>query len=79
MPTLRDLREEAFMTQADLAKACGVSQTTVSDWENGHAIPSMKNRRRLMEALGKTPQEIMSAIRATTELTKEDKKERPAA
>jgi len=65
------------MTQLELAKACGVSHASVSDWENAHSIPSMKNRRKLMEVLGKTPQEIIEAIRATQK--KETAKERPAA
>ncbi len=77
MPTLRDLREEAFMTQADLAKACGVSHASISDWENAKSIPSMKNRRKLMEVLGKTPREIMEAIRETQR--RGSQKERPAA
>ncbi|HEY7349519.1 MAG TPA: helix-turn-helix transcriptional regulator [Ktedonobacterales bacterium] len=77
MPTLRDLREEAFMTQVDLAKACGVSSASISDWENAKSAPSMKNRRKLMEALGKTPHEIMEAIRETQR--KGSQRERPAA
>lgn len=75
MPTLRDLRDDAFMTQGDLAKACGVSQASVSDWEHGYTMPSVKNRRKLVEVLGKTQKEIMEAIRET----RRKEKERPAA
>ena len=32
MPTLRELREDAFLTQRELAQACGVTYQTVSEW-----------------------------------------------
>ncbi|HLW03888.1 MAG TPA: helix-turn-helix transcriptional regulator [Ktedonobacterales bacterium] len=70
MPTLRDLREDVLMTQGEFAQACGVSQQTVSEWENGRTTPSMKHRRKLVEVLGKTPQEIREAIQATAEAAK---------
>ena len=78
MPTLRDLREEAFMTQAEFAQACAVSQQTISDWETGRASPSMKNRRKLVEVLGKPSYSIHAAIRAT-QARKGRQKEQAAA
>lgn len=72
MPTLRDLREDALMTQAEFARACNVSQQTVSEWENGRVVPSIKNRRKLVEVLGKTPKEVREAIQATAEAAKKN-------
>jgi transcriptional regulator with XRE-family HTH domain len=66
------------MTQAEFAEACGMSQQTISSWETGRAIPSMKSRRKLAEVLGKTPHEILAAIKAT-QAQKGGQKERPAA
>ena len=65
MPTLRELREDAFLTQRELAQACGVTYQTVSEWEHGHSMPSMKHRRKLAELLHKMPSELNAAIRAT--------------
>lgn len=78
MPTLRDLREEAVMTQTEFAEACGLSQQTISGWETGRAIPSMKNRRKLAEVLGKPPHDILAAIKAT-QAQKGGQTEQPAA
>lgn len=36
-PTVRQLRQRAGMTQADLATALGVTQSAVSQWESGSA------------------------------------------
>ena len=38
--TIRELRKEKKMSQSDLGKFIGVSQTTVTAWETGRAEPS---------------------------------------
>lgn len=38
--TIRDLRKEKRVSQTELAKIVGVSQTTVTAWETGKAEPS---------------------------------------
>ncbi len=65
MPTLKRLREEAMLTQEELARACGVSRQAVMKWEHGQARPSMPVRRKLVEVLGKTPKEVLEALDAT--------------
>lgn len=72
MQTLKDLREAAFLTQAELAQKCGVSVQTVYSWEKGETVPRFAHIRKLAEVLGKAPQEIFEAVQET-------KKERPAA
>lgn len=37
---IRDLRKQKRMSQTELAKSAGVSQTTVTAWETGKAEPS---------------------------------------
>ena len=72
MRTLKDLREGAFLTQAELAQKCGVSVQAVYAWEKGDTVPRFAHIRKLAEVLGKTPQEIFEAVQET-------KKERAAA
>ena len=38
--TRRRIREEAGLTQADIAHAFGVNRPTVSRWENGDRVPT---------------------------------------
>jgi len=39
MNLIRDLRRKNALSQAQLAKICEVTQTAVSQWENGHTAP----------------------------------------
>lgn len=45
--TLEAARVNAHMTQDDVAKSLDVSRQTVSRWECGEVIPSIKNVMRL--------------------------------
>ena len=65
MPTLKRLREEAALSQLELARACGVSGHTIWRWEQALARPSPEHRRKLAELLGKTSREILEAVDAT--------------
>ena len=47
-----ELREDAYLTQAQLAAMLGVSQGTVSRWEHGRVLP---NRRALERVEGVAP------------------------
>lgn len=48
---IRDLRNARGLSQADLAAQLGVSQVTVSRWENGHNRPTPSLAARLQEIL----------------------------
>jgi transcriptional regulator with XRE-family HTH domain len=65
MPTLRELREGAVLTQEELAKKVGVTATAISHWETGSKRPRAKNIRKLATALGVTPQDILAALKET--------------
>lgn len=52
--TLYDLRVNAGMTQAQLAKLLGLSHYTVSSWELGKCYPRVDTLPRLAAALGVT-------------------------
>jgi transcriptional regulator with XRE-family HTH domain len=51
--SVRILRRKAEVSQEAFAKAIGVSQSTVSSWENDRARPSPKHERALLEAMSK--------------------------
>lgn len=48
---LRDIREQLGISQSGLATAVGVSQPTVSGWENGVKVPSTRRLPLLAGAL----------------------------
>lgn len=59
---LRGWREQAGLTQAELAKRLRVTQQTVSDWEAGEARPRMDRMTELAEAFGVPADQIVAAI-----------------
>lgn len=56
--SLAERRREAGMTQADLAKACGLTVSAIKAYENGRRRPSMKAISALYKALGLDAREI---------------------
>lgn len=49
--TLRSRREELGLGQAQLAERVGVTQQTISRWENGEVIPPPKRLAKVAKAL----------------------------
>lgn len=49
--TLRSRREELGLGQTDLAKRVGVTQQTISRWENGEVVPPPKRLAKVALAL----------------------------
>ena len=58
--TLRRLRLEHFLSQADLARKAGVSKLTVHRLETRQTPPTMRTVRALAEALGVEPGALAS-------------------
>ena len=84
MPTLKDLRERAMLSQSELAQIIGVHQQTVHIWESGRFKPLPRYQRKLVEVLRSTPDELLAALKETQARRKkkekpETAKERPAA
>lgn len=50
--TLQELRESKLMSVPELAKLTGIGTNSIYRWERGDNIPNMRNRRRLVKALG---------------------------
>lgn len=47
--SLKNLRIKSKLLQSQVAKALGISQSTVSMWENGNSFPATKLLPRLAE------------------------------
>ena len=56
---LRRLRREAALSQQELAERAGTTQETISRLERGHHAARGQTLRRLAEALGVKPRELM--------------------
>ncbi len=50
--TLPVARKIADLTQKDLATACGVSESTVINWEKGRSEPTVSQAKRIGEVTG---------------------------
>lgn len=49
---LKFYREQAGLTQDQLAKLLNVSQPTIQRWENGAREPNLQDLKKLCKALG---------------------------
>ena len=56
---IRRLRRDRGMSQAELASRLGVSQQTVSLWEQGETNPTVENIYSIREVLEATFDELM--------------------
>ena len=56
---LREVRERKLMTQEELAVCSKLTQTTISALELGKQSPRITTVRRLAEALGVEPDELI--------------------
>jgi len=56
---LRTLRRERALSQQDVERMTGVAQTTLSDLERGKREARASTIRKLAEALGVEPNELM--------------------
>lgn len=56
---VREARKALRMTQAQLAKACGLERTSVTNIESGHMSLSLKVLYRMSEALKLRPDELL--------------------
>jgi len=58
--TIRQLREQRKLTQAELGERIGVSSKTVSKWETAKGLPDISLLQPLAEALGISVLELMN-------------------
>jgi transcriptional regulator with XRE-family HTH domain len=58
MATLKELRENLYLSQEDLAGKSGMTVGTINRLENGKQKPRLGTIRKLAEALGVKPADI---------------------
>ncbi len=56
---LRQVRERLFVTQAELSARTGIAEATLSRIENGLQRPRISTVRKIAEALGVRPEELV--------------------
>lgn len=56
---LRSVRETLFVTQEELAERTGMSRATISRIEGGQQRPRITTVRKLAQALGVPPEELV--------------------
>ena len=64
---IRELREKQGITQAELGEILGVSNKTVSKWENGKGLPDISLIKPLASALKVSVTEMMNGERVKNE------------
>lgn len=64
---LADLRREKGATQKEIAEQLGISNKTLSSWEQGRAYPDILTLPALAELYGVTADEILAGERSKTE------------
>jgi transcriptional regulator with XRE-family HTH domain len=57
---LREVRQRLFVTQAELSERTGIAEATISRLENGMQQARISTVRRLAEALGVEPGELVA-------------------
>ena len=63
--TIKQLREDRGLTQAELAEKIGVSSKTVSKWETAKGLPDITLLQPLAQALGISVIELMNGEQIT--------------
>ncbi|MBR2810304.1 MAG: helix-turn-helix domain-containing protein [Solobacterium sp.] len=76
---LKELRKEKGMTQAQLAEKCGVSDRSVSRWENGVTMPDFDIMIELAKLYDVQIEEILTGERRNNMEPKEEKTMRTIA
>lgn len=63
MEAIRVFREQANLTQQQVADLAGISQSVLSRWETGQVEPGRSSLERLAAVLGIEPDDLLYAER----------------
>lgn len=67
MNLIKELRKQKGMSQRELAEACCVHQTAVSQWEKGRTTPDISSLKMLSSVLGVSVEELIGAEKPQNE------------
>lgn len=67
MSIIREIRKSKGMSQKELADACCVHQTAVSQWEKGRTTPDINSLKMLSEVLGVSVETLIGGEKKTDE------------
>lgn len=67
LPGLKPVREDAMLTQAELAKLVGVTLTQINRIETGARNAGLKTQRKLCEVLSCTRDQLLHGARPTAQ------------
>ena len=62
LPRLRDVRMRAALSQEELAAKAGTTRVTISRLETEQQEPQPRTLRRLAQALGVSPSDLMAPL-----------------
>jgi len=62
LKNLKTIREEAGITQQELANKAGLSRNTIVNFEKGRRLPRVDDLKRIATALGVTPSVLMQSL-----------------
>ncbi len=79
LDTLRTLRKERGLSQAQLAESLGVNQTAISQWERGITTPSSRMLLQLSQIFNINPAQLLGSEDCTKDKCKWDDPELIAA
>ena len=71
---IRKYREQSGLSQKDLAKLIGVSNSRVSNWEQGINRPDADIIANICRALSVSPSELLDVRLSSDELTEQERK-----
>jgi transcriptional regulator with XRE-family HTH domain len=60
--SLKELRDDAYLTQKEVADQLSVTVSTISNWERGVKRPQVRSIRRLAELYKVSPKDIDMAV-----------------
>ncbi len=73
-PRLRKYREAQNLNQKEFAKLIGVSNSRVSNWEQGLNRPDVDTLSKICEVLKVSPSELLDIKLSTDELNEEERR-----
>lgn len=60
--TIKEARQKAGLTQAELSRRSGVAQGKISEYESGNSLPRIDSAMRIAKVLNKKIEELIEEV-----------------